>query len=495
MGYMTENEMYQGRGAYATNTVSGVQKLQNELKNKGFLTNIDSPGVFSQSTVDALGKYLSAPQPSLGSVSGAMNSLQNAQNALTTPSLPSLTNAGSTTPTLPSSGATTGSTTPSLTPTGMPTLPSVNGASTTTTPTTGGAISTTGTPSTGATSMTPAGQGTGAPTIGLPTIPQINTGATTPTTSTTPAVPTAAGPSALEKQYQGLITPAQGEVDTQSMINNLLASKQMGLNSIADQAIPMNFITGQQSSVERRAQGQLIPLQQKMALLQAQRQSALEATKFALDREDKAKEISGETPDIKEYNFAKSQGYTGSFTDYQTNQANLKATVNGLTPYQSTNVFNNIATKYNTNPFVQADQSSPIIQSAIDAIKANPNSGSAQLRLLYGFIKNLDPNSAVREGETALATSLVSYTGLLENALARIQAGQIVDASTALELARGAEELQRAVHAAAVKAYNNYQAQAQVAGVGDMFKSYGGMQSDSSGTPGTTAGDYPWETM
>lgn len=128
--------------------------------------------------------------------------------------------------------------------------------------------------------------------------PQNNTqqGSTVPTPNVTesPTAPknrvidTPTNP--YESQYQALlgsspeVDKAQQAIDTQ---NNALRG---GLQKIEDKPIDMGFIRGQQASLEARNTNLQIPLQQQLANAQRQRQASLDAVKFQLDRQDKAKQ-------------------------------------------------------------------------------------------------------------------------------------------------------------------------------------------------------------
>lgn len=77
------------------------------------------------------------------------------------------------------------------------------------------------------------------------------------------------------------VTPEEQEAQT--TLANLLASKELGLQAIREKAIPIQFITGQEAAVERRAAVKALPLQAQIATLQARRQSALDVAKSRLD--------------------------------------------------------------------------------------------------------------------------------------------------------------------------------------------------------------------
>jgi hypothetical protein len=116
-------------------------------------------------------------------------------------------------------------------------------------------------------------------------------------TGTSPVMPTSTGqasamPTApsnmndLEKQYQTNLQPSQAELGLQQQYDNLLQSRDLGIEQVRTQPIAMPFITGQSAAIQRQAAIQSQPLQQRLALEQAKRQSALEASKFALSRAD-----------------------------------------------------------------------------------------------------------------------------------------------------------------------------------------------------------------
>jgi hypothetical protein len=113
-----------------------------------------------------------------------------------------------------------------------------------------------------------------------PVMPQF-----TPTPYTPPQIDTSRL-SSLEQQFQQNLGLSPEEQQAQTEYQNFQNSFQQGQQGIRDKVIPMQFITGQLESQARTAALQEIPLQQKLAMAQAKRQAALEASKFALSRED-----------------------------------------------------------------------------------------------------------------------------------------------------------------------------------------------------------------
>ena len=117
------------------------------------------------------------------------------------------------------------------------------------------------------------------PTPPMPTDPQQNAAAT-------------GALSLAEKAYQDSLKISPDELSTQEDLDKLLEATKNSYAKISDQPIMLDFITGQMASVERRALNLAEPLERKMARLQAARTSSMEASKFALERADKAAEAS-----------------------------------------------------------------------------------------------------------------------------------------------------------------------------------------------------------
>jgi hypothetical protein len=90
------------------------------------------------------------------------------------------------------------------------------------------------------------------------------------------------------KAYLASLNQTPEEEANAQQLENLQNSETLGLNKIRDQAIPMDFITGQSASLQRQALALQEPLAQKAARLQAKRLAAADASKFILDRADKA---------------------------------------------------------------------------------------------------------------------------------------------------------------------------------------------------------------
>ena len=195
------------------------------------------------------------------------------------------------------------------------------------------------------------------------------------------------------------------------------------------------------------------------------------------------------SPVYIEYQDAVDSGYKGTFSQYQTEDANRKiqigkAGANGLTSYQGVQVFDSIVGKYNASPLIQAADRTPVLKDSINAIRKDPNNAALQLNLSYAYIQALDTyQSAVREGELSLVNSIDSKIGQLGNSVQQIQNGQIVRPDVALQIATAAEGIVNTINSAAKSKANSFQSQADVAGVGDKFKQFTGGFSPSYDQP------------
>lgn len=78
------------------------------------------------------------------------------------------------------------------------------------------------------------------------------------------------------------------ETAAQADLDRLNESYKSAYTNIGDQAIPLDFITGQQKSVEQRALNLAEPLQARLARMQAERTANTSAAQFGLTRADAA---------------------------------------------------------------------------------------------------------------------------------------------------------------------------------------------------------------
>lgn len=255
---------------------------------------------------------------------------------------------------------------------------------------------------------------------------------TSATTIVTPEAQKAVDSANLAYQQSLKISPE--ELSTQADLDKLIESTKTAYRNTSDQAIPLEFITGQMASIERRATGLAEPLERKLSRMQAARTSSLESSKFALERADKALQAEkalaapqavGQGTEIvkynpatgkyetvytnakevakpasaQEYEYAKTQGYAGTFTQYQNEDANRKRSV--------TNV--NVGTP---------GAPSPEVQGWVDAIQSN----KAKLSDVPAALKTAVAGAI--SGSTAEATELQknAYTSA-QDLLTKFQGG------------------------------------------------------------------------
>lgn len=282
-----------------------------------------------------------------------------------------------------------------------------------------------------------------------------------------PPAPPAAAPDpfqqyldALKQSYQ----PTSQEQAIQKQLSDL-ASKQAGLQSqyatgvqdINQQATLQPFATGrqqqlaQQLALQEQALGaQATPLQLQLASEQAQRQGmgtyAQQAYEAEQQREaaNKPIEVGGSlvnpktgeviykgsstvqpTASIQEYEYAKSQGYQGSYTDYQNEDANRKAKANNINAAGLSPGLTTAALKL-SDDFENATKNYKTVVDAYNKINASAADPSAagDLSLIFAYMKLLDPTSVVREGEFATAQNAGSVPQTIQAAYNKAISGE-----------------------------------------------------------------------
>lgn len=299
---------------------------------------------------------------------------------------------------------------------------------------------------------------------------------------------------------------SQAEQDAERRLNELNYATELGLRGTEEQTIPLEFITGQKEAIERRKSTLAMPLQAQLASEQSKRQAAFDVGKVKLDLLGKEQEagkpieVGGSLIDprtgkvlyqapkeekrssaYQEYLDAQKEGYAGTFSQYQTEDANRKARIaaTGMTPYQTNQSFLTISNKYQADQIVNQAVNGKTAALIADQVIANPEKATSQLASLYLLVKNLDPTSAVREGELSLANQTQSYLQRFSNSLTRIGEGRVISPEAAKELALATKELVKAWNDTATFRQKQYISQANAAGVGSQFNDYlGGYQSN-----------------
>jgi len=192
---------------------------------------------------------------------------------------------------------------------------------------------------------------------------------------------------------------------------------------------------------------------------------------------------------VAEYEYAKAGGYTGSFSQYQNEDANRKAKVagagNGLggmfSNSQINSTINSIAGSFDNEPIVKEYNT---IARNVNTYKNLGNSATDDIQRVYTFAKVADPNSAVKEGEYS---SIEKYSqALLQRAglkVARVFTATGIltpEARTAMQ-----KTLETSLNSAK-KAYDNTYSQYQKridkakSGEGNSLTNYGTAFDDNS---------------
>lgn len=154
------------------------------------------------------------------------------------------------------------------------------------------------------------------------------------------------------------------------------------------------------------------------------------------------------------------------------NTSSGKTQFGELTSTQAS-MLNNIITRYEKSPLIQAVDRTPVLSQAINSIYNDPGDAAKQLNLSYAYIQALDTyQSAVREGELANLNTIDSKIGNLKNSITQIQNGQIVRPETAKQIADAANELVTTIKSAAKNKSESFRSNASVFGLGDQWDAY-----------------------
>lgn len=154
-----------------------------------------------------------------------------------------------------------------------------------------------------------------------------------------------------------------------------------------------------------------------------------EALKLKTDAEKFAFDIQkGRPASVQEYEYAKANGYVGTYSQYQDDDANRKAVIAkastlGLTPYQQFTATQSISkdTQARTENAREMARQAELIQNSYNNIVNGKDRSLNTQAMIVSFNKILDPTSVVRESEydrTAAGQALISrLQGKVENIL------------------------------------------------------------------------------
>lgn len=152
-------------------------------------------------------------------------------------------------------------------------------------------------------------------------------------------------------------------------------------------------------------------------------------------------------------------------------RALLSKTGTELTPTQNSTLLS-ITNKFQAEPVIKNMDRAAGLRSIANQVLSNPALASNQLKSLYTFIKALDPDSAVREGEISLSEKAQSYVSLAGNVMTRLSKGLVIAPEVAREFANAVLELSDAWQASAQSTIQRYQAQAGTFGLDSYFNDF-----------------------
>ena len=107
------------------------------------------------------------------------------------------------------------------------------------------------------------------------------------------------------------------------------------------------------------------------------------------------------TDDIREYEYAKSQGFPGTMLDYF-KQKSASTGGGGLSPANIQGTINQITGAFDNEPVVKNFNVSAAGFQTMANIKDSTTNPADDIAMIYQFAKIMDPNSVVREGEYAV---------------------------------------------------------------------------------------------
>jgi hypothetical protein len=119
----------------------------------------------------------------------------------------------------------------------------------------------------------------------------------------------------------------------------------------------------------------------------------------------------------QEYQLAKKEGFTGSYNDYQTLEANRKRPVTHV--YTGDTTTNQLSSAFlgQAKPYIEVAQAYRKVLSA-------PESAAGDMSKIFGYMKILDPGSTVREGEAASAQNAAGVPDRILNLYNKALTGQ-----------------------------------------------------------------------
>lgn len=134
--------------------------------------------------------------------------------------------------------------------------------------------------------------------------------------------------------------------------------------------------------------------------------------------------------------------------------------------------FLTISKDYQQDSFIKNGINMEVAKETADQVLKDPTSATNQLKILYTLIKALDPNSAVKEGETQLANDTQSYLNQFGVKFGKIENNQALSPELTKEFANGVKELADQWIKAASKKEQTFRSQARQVGVEGQFNDF-----------------------
>lgn len=174
-----------------------------------------------------------------------------------------------------------------------------------------------------------------------------------------------------------------------------------------------------------------------------------------------------------------SQTFKNDLASLQAKIVKAKVGVGEMSTRQNI-VYNSIVTKYGA--IEKANATFNVAKATADRLISDPANSQLQLSNLYQYVKTLDANSAVREGETQLAADTASLLGRLQRIKEKyLDEGATVGSDTALKMAKEAKALADAWLLESDSQVNVLRAQARGNGIEQEFIDTVGYADELSG--------------
>lgn len=158
---------------------------------------------------------------------------------------------------------------------------------------------------------------------------------------------------------------------------------------------------------------------------------------------------------IQEYNFAKKNGYKGSYTQYQNEDANRKIAIaragaSGLTPYQESQALTRLNDSISKNTtYTKTVAMRTFVQGVTTAL--DMQNGVSDIAAINQFQKVIDEGAVTRDQDVKLIQSAQSLASSLQTKISRLQKGDQLSPQQRQQM----KELVTKIYEAQVKSLQN----------------------------------------